>query len=317
MKRIGFVGLSTPIYYDYRYKASRSEADLSSSPNPILEGAFGALLLYDEIWFLTKSLCPDNMRHLSYVRFLNEEGKVPEVDPNWLPDGDTIFHPTSIEEFRNSSADYEMVKQGAGIYWDAAADNHTHGIKIGEAVLGGNSWSLNNVIYDILMTERLPNNVELLTNSFSTRLFRSESSLNDQLKLTELLILENVPQFICPKGPYHPCVEEVRESAFLKSFRAWMNTEALSATGKEIKEIKDEVDSKLEEAERDLFLKFLAPKETYKSLGETLLSVGADALVPGSAAVKDLLGQLNEEKQKKGVRWQGFIVEARAKIRKS
>ena len=317
MQRIGYVGLSTPIYYDYRYKASVSEADLSSSPNPILEGAFGAILLYDEIWFLTKSLCPENMRHLSYVKFINEIGHVPEVDPDWLPKAEDIFHSPAIAEFRDSYKDYEEVKRGAGIYWDAAADNHTHGLRIGEITLSGNSWSLNNVIYDILMVERLPENVELITNGFSSRLFKSESVVNNQLRLTELLVLDSVPQFITPKGPYHPCIEEVKESAFLKYFRDWIMSEAFSSTDKEIAEIKKEVDSKLEEAQRNLFLKCLDPKGSYTSLGETILSVGADALVPGVATIKDLMGQLNKEKQKKGVRWQGFIVEARAKIRKS
>ena len=315
MKRIGYIGLSTPIYYDYHYKASASESDLYSSPNPILEGAFGAILLYDEIWFLTKSLCPENMRHLSYVKFLNENGYVPEVDPDWLPKGEDIFHAPAIAEFKNSYNDYEEVKRGAGIYWDAAADNHTHGLRIGEITLTGNSWNLNNIIYDILMVERLPENVELITNSFSSRLFKSESAINNHLRLTELLVLDSVPQFITPKGPYHPCIEEVKESAFLKHFRYWIINEAFSSTDKEIAEIKKEVDLKLKEAQRDLFLKHLDPKRSFTSLGETMISVGADALVPGVATIKNLMGQLNEEKQKKGVRWQGFIVEARSKIR--
>lgn len=316
MKRIGYVGLSTPIYYDYSYKTSESEANLSSSPNPILEGAFGAILLYDEIWFLTKSLCPENMRHLSYVKFLNEMNQVPNVDPNWLPNSEDIFHSFAITEFNNASKDYEEVKKGAGIYWDAAADNHTHGLRIGDIILSGNSWNLSNVIYDMLMVERLPENVELLTNSFSSRLFKSESSLNNQLRLTELLVLDSVPQFISPAGPYHSCIEEVKESAFLKYFRTWIREDAFKASTNEIAEIKKEVDQKLLEAQRNLFLKHLDPKGSYISLGETLLSVGADTLVPGVSTVKNLMGQLNKEKQIKGVRWQGFIVEARSKIYK-
>jgi len=317
MKRIGYVGLSTPIYCDYRYKASLSEADTVSSPNPILEGAFGALLLYDEIWFLTKSLCPENMRHLSYVKFLNESGEVPEVDPEWLPKEEEVFNPSSIIEYRNSSRNYEEVKKGAGIYWDAAVDNHTHGLRIGDIILTGNSWRINNVIYDMLMVERLPTNVELITNSFSSRLFKTEATVNRQLRLTELLVLDSVPQFITHKGPYHPCIEEVRESPFLNYFRTWITTEAFKSSAKEIAEIKLEVDSKLEEAQRNIFLKYLDPRGSYISIAETILSFGADALVLGASAIKDLIGQLNKEKQTRGSRWQGFIIEARDKIHKS
>jgi hypothetical protein len=57
MKRIGYAGLSTPSFYDYRNPASLGPSDSISSPNPILEDAFGALLLYDELWFLCRSPC--------------------------------------------------------------------------------------------------------------------------------------------------------------------------------------------------------------------------------------------------------------------
>jgi hypothetical protein len=68
-KRIAYVGLSTPVFYDYKYSARETNADTRSSPNPILDSPYGLLLLYDEIWFLTRSLCPDNMRDLPYVNF--------------------------------------------------------------------------------------------------------------------------------------------------------------------------------------------------------------------------------------------------------
>ena len=76
-KRIAFIGLSTPLFYDYRNPASKAISDLGSSPNPILDSPFGLFLLFDEIWFLCRSLCPQNMRDLPYVKFLDESGKLP------------------------------------------------------------------------------------------------------------------------------------------------------------------------------------------------------------------------------------------------
>lgn len=316
MKRIGYVGLSTPILYDYANTARRTHSDLKSSPNPILDGAFGAMLLYDEIWFLSKSLCPQNMRNLSFVKFLDELGRVPEVDPDWFQDPQEIFTVEALDAWKNSKRDYEGAKRDVGIYWDSQADNHTHNLKIGKAVLSGNSWTLKNVIYDILTVERLPQNIEFITNKFSSNLFKTQASSHRSLQLSEVLVLNAVPQFISPKGPYHPCLEEVRNSAFLNDFRAWMVEDSLAASKKEISEIKSEVDAKLLEAQRNVFLKYLEPKGSYVSVAETLLSYGADALVPGSATIKDLLGNLNSEKQKRGSRWQGFIVEARSIVEK-
>ena len=118
MKRIGYVGLSTPSFYDYRTRASRAPSDRGSSPNPIVEGAFGAMLLYDELWFLCRSLCPENMRSLPYVKFLDERNQVPKIDTDWLPKPDQIFDPAAIDAFRQSSAAYGAVKEQARVHWD-------------------------------------------------------------------------------------------------------------------------------------------------------------------------------------------------------
>lgn len=260
MKRIGYVGLSTPSFYDYRNPASRAASDSSSSPNPILEGAFGALLLYDELWFLCRSLCPENMRSLRYVKFLDEENQVPEFDPDWLPEPDQIFDPGAVAVFQKSSAAYNEVKEQVKVYWDAAADNHTHGLKIGNLRFSGNSWNIKNVVFDVLLAERFPQKVELITNSFTSRLFKTEASVRDKLVLSEVLILDSVPQFLTPRGPYHPCIEEVRESSYLTQFRKWIQTEAPFVGSKDAKEIKAEVEAKLVESQQEILLKYLDPK---------------------------------------------------------
>lgn len=49
--RIGLVGLSSPLFYDYGISAGRAPSDLYDSPNPVLDSPFGLMLLYDELWF--------------------------------------------------------------------------------------------------------------------------------------------------------------------------------------------------------------------------------------------------------------------------
>lgn len=201
MKRIGYIGLSTPSFYDYKNSAPRAHGDMRSSPNPIVEGAFGSMLLYDELWFLSRSLCPANMRSLHYVRFLDEMNKVPAVDMDWLGKADEMFDPTALSAFDESSAAYGEVKENAKVYWDAAADNHTHGIQIAGQRLNGNSWDVRNVMFDAVVVARL-GNVELITNSFTSRLFKKEASVRNKLVLSEILVLNSVPQFLSPEGPY-------------------------------------------------------------------------------------------------------------------
>jgi hypothetical protein len=313
-KRIGYYGLSSPVYYDYKNTATPTAADRNSSPNPILEGAFGAMLLFDELWFVSRSMCPQNMRDLPYVHFLDERNMVPNIDPEWLPDPKSIFCEESLNVFHCSSARYKEVYEDLHIYWDAAADNHTHELRINDVYLNGSSWDINNVLFDILVVERLNQEVELVTNSFTDRLLISESINKSELKLTEILIIDDVPQFISPRGPYHPCLEEIRESVFMTDFRKWIINESLKASSKEITQIKMEIEAKLSEYQRTVTMRYLDPKGLYKSLGKTILGIAADALMPGSATIKDIVSQLGDERKKKAERWQGFILDAKTKL---
>jgi hypothetical protein len=135
--RIAFIGLSGPLFYDYRNPARKAPSDLESSPNPVLDSPFGLLLLFDEIWFLCRSLCPDNMRDLPYVKFLDETGTLPKLDNTTISDAtksikaDRLLY-NSYEKFTERFfAKYWKTVRQVGIIWNAAPDNHTHMLKVG------------------------------------------------------------------------------------------------------------------------------------------------------------------------------------------
>ena len=129
-KRIAFIGLSTPLFYDYRNPASEAISDLRSSPNPILDSPFGLFLLFDEIWFLCRSLCPENMRDLPYVKFLDESGKLPSLNNIEKRSNDILG---TVEEdpafskrhqkYYDSFKIYRETTRRVGIYWE----NNKHG----------------------------------------------------------------------------------------------------------------------------------------------------------------------------------------------
>jgi len=100
----------------------------------------------------------------------------------------------------------------------------------------------------------------------------------------------------------------------LSYFRQWIQTEAAGATNKDMLEVKAEVEAKLAESQRQVFLKYLDPRGAYMSLAETIVGVGIDALVSGAGAIIDLMRQRSKEKQKQGLRWQAFILQARATV---
>ena len=86
--RRAYIGLSSPIFYDFGNPAEQAYEDQYTSPNPILDGPLGLLLFFDELWFFTRALCPQNMRKVPYVRFVDEEGLLsgfefdPDIDPS-------------------------------------------------------------------------------------------------------------------------------------------------------------------------------------------------------------------------------------------
>ncbi len=189
--RIAYIGLSTPISYDYLHYASKASSDTLSSPNPILESPFGLLLLYDEIWFLCRSLYPENMRGLPYIRFLDESGMLPplkDLEPIFEPFGvgaaseeelDALFIKKRLKRFKATkvpnklhkiyhaiieremklpmvpAADWQRpIFAEMGIDW-TDPDNHTNELRIGNITAYANSASPERLIFDIVMVGRL------------------------------------------------------------------------------------------------------------------------------------------------------------------
>ena len=182
MKRIAYVGLSTPLLYDYKTQVQKAPADVFDSPNPILDSPYGLLLLYDEIWFLSRSLCPVNMRGLDYVRFLDEQGKVDEMSELVRPDPKKIFSEAALDAFDQRLEEYSSACKRTGIYWEAAPDNHTHVLKISGSEAFGNSKSIENVLIDLAVLSRIADvRVEFITNGFTQTLFESQSNIYGKL----------------------------------------------------------------------------------------------------------------------------------------
>jgi len=65
--RKAFVGLSTPLFYDYNNKKNWKY------PNPFLESPLGLVSMSDEIIFFDRSVCPKSMQKLPFVKFFTDK----------------------------------------------------------------------------------------------------------------------------------------------------------------------------------------------------------------------------------------------------
>ena len=68
------IGTSSPVGYFYMREKEKGR------PAPILESPLSYCLLYDELWFLSRKLCPYNMEKLDFVHFVDED-----LSPEGLP----------------------------------------------------------------------------------------------------------------------------------------------------------------------------------------------------------------------------------------
>lgn len=323
--RIAYYGLSSPIFYDYKIQVEKTMNDTWDSPNPILDSGFGTILLYDEIWFFCESLCPQNMRNLPYVKFIDKFWdlkmlKTINTENIWKELGGK--EGASAREY-NLSQNYNIfhdVVSRIGIRWESAADNHSRPLKVGENVYTGNSMTPDNILFDLATVELLKEKfkgkkLELITNSFTQSYLDSSDSILAKSHLTELLVIDNIPSYLSIHGPYHQCIEEVRDNSYLKSYRDWISNQSLKYDPVELVDVKKEIENVISQAQKKQFLSYLNPELTFKSITKTIIGAIADEILPFASTVKGIFDDIVLGNEKKKIMWQGFIITAKDQIR--
>lgn len=318
--RIAYVGLSTPFFYDYATQTPQTRSNKFSSPNPVLESPFGLLLLYDEIWFITRSLCPKNMRKLPYVHFLDEEQMLPEIEDIAFPRLDDLIAENEILAKNyytvREQLNEEFLRQNISITWKVRPDHHTHPLQIGNVQTWATPLDPTLLAWDMEVVRRIGNSdIELITNSISQNWLEQHDNQVARVQLTEQLVIHNIPNYLRRNGPYHPSIEEVREDRFLKDFRKWVVQESRRATDREVKQITHDIEERLQQAQDEVFLKQFSAREHFTSVGKTLMGTAVDIIAPGASTLASLGEEIKKYAENRNNRWQAFIVSARRTLR--
>jgi hypothetical protein len=311
--RIAFAGLSAPLFYDYGHQAKPGPADTSSSPNPILDSPFGAILLYDELWFLTRSLCPQNMRHLPYVRFLDEEEMLPDLTSLDVTELERLMRDTPGVEVQHARAtalfaDYDRILEAMGIDWGTGQDNHTHTLRVRGLETSANSASLHSILTDIAVLQELGRtDVELLANSYAQVWVEDIHPEVRVAPLTEVLTIDRIPSALTPEGPYDPSLEEVRANPYLRDFRKWV-TKTGATDAREAADIKHDVERILDKTVVELVNDKFGHGRGFFSTGKTLTAAAADLVMPGSGTLASVISDLRSGRATRKRRWQAFLI---------
>ncbi|WP_146051336.1 hypothetical protein [Agrobacterium rosae] len=315
MKR-AFVGFSSCIAYDYQNKATKAASDLQSSPNPIMYGSTGLLLLYDEIWFACRSVAPESLRSLPYVHFLDE--KYPDIYLG--EDFDKAIEDIDIsmtEALKETDDRYNSTWSEVTEHVSRnGVDNHTHGISALGKNFGGNATQRNLAI-DLALIDKFPGlGLEIVLNPLTVPAIYSPFGFVDQtdnlvgfsnMELTHrLLTFGELYDYVGNKGPYHPILDEMRNDRLLEEFRRWVGANTSILDNQEIRAIEKDVNTRLRELRIKSLEKYVSKKHLIQAPAQMLKSAVL-GLVPPANGIAKLVEIIKANRKAESVRWQAFI----------
>lgn len=317
-KRVAYIGISYPLLYDYDHQAKRCSNDLSDSPNPIIESPLGLITLFDELLFLCRSLCPNNMRNLPYVKFVDEL----YPDFYFTNIAETAYEMEKSIFLTNHGLRFNDIVKAMHIDNWTGLDTHTHGLQLGDIHLSASSNEYH-FLFDMYVFEALQQiyneDIELIANS----MFNIGTACGGtQAELTDKIIISQIPNYIGVDGPYHSCMEELRENEFIKDFRKWIVKNHGNLQHSEIQEICVGVERNIGETQDRVLKKYLQENSGFaffRSTGSTLIKTVLGTMCSSISIVDAFAGSIKKGKHTldaKSIRWQGFVVDSRKIVQK-
>lgn len=320
--RRAFVGLSGPLAYCYK---QQSLGNSRPPPNPILEDSLGLLILYDEIVFLAPDLCPENMRHLPYVKFLSDRRDYAVTMGSVLTAAKQRYELNDKRDpqFGDPFATYKPALEtvtGQSFRYDAAAskyvpDNHGRRFTVVDDIsaCGSSTW-LQNVIADWTAVEQFGlADCEVISNSGNAIFYRSLQADTEAERVKRAvghaLVLKGLPNYLDTDGPYHPCLEELRQHEFIEDARTHIDTVTRDGTAREVGAIGDEILKVAKKIRREVFSKHMRKHNEYAVVAKAGLKEGLGLLLPGVGLLSDLVEARSAKRSADSLRWAGFVAD--------
>lgn len=322
MRRV-YIGLSGPLAYDYQNQTDKYHHSETSAPNPLLEDSLGLLIFYDEIIFLSRHLCPKNMRELPYVKFLtdrvdfeekfnvayaqaNEQYKVYDPrDSNFVEPWDLYSKALGSITGQEFRVDRRTAKY--------LPDNHSHSIFLTSKIqtAASSTW-FNNVLVDWITKEAFEiENCDIVSNSGNHNIYSHlafDSNPNSiKTGIVNHLIVNNLPSYLTREGPYHECLEELRNHTFINDMRSYIDELIIDNCESEIVTVAKEIESTAVQYRENIFKKHLSGAEEHWTIGKAVALDAVGLMVPGVGTVNELMGARKRETERKNFRWTGFV----------
>jgi hypothetical protein len=198
------IGVSSPIGYYYARESEKLR------PAPILESPLSYMLLYDELWFLSRKLCPYNMEALEFVHF---------VDEDLCPEGLAKDALISTVPSEPSSFPWELWKNAVaaaiGLRWNY--DNHARPLRFGELNLLPTPGRYENLVVDRLIASRY--DMDLAENVPNANWSRQYERDHLRMSVSERALSARLCSLQTIEGPWHDMIADLRSDSLLKAYR--------------------------------------------------------------------------------------------------
>lgn len=333
--RKAFVGLSGPLFFDYQHHFLADASDPGPSPNPILDSPAALALLYDEVWFLCRALCPESMRGQPYVRYVLEDPamrkRLAGFEMDESANDEFLEHARHHLRTPHLITDYDASVYGTGAKWwktqGSAIDNHGYPLDLSPLKVrarSSNSMNISCVLFDQALVDHLGGRYELVVNACMQRVLApgpsdgaaDARSLAEEVSLTDAITLGRLPTRLTTAGPDTRYLEALRDSGCLPAFRAWIADYPSHVSPAELRDIEREVDDAIDTQLREFWRGF-EPVEFTLSTCKTLVAEGLGFLLPPVGKALDGAKRFHEWRRLKAGRWSAFLAGAREQARPS
>jgi hypothetical protein len=192
-------------------------------------------------------------------------------------------------------------------------DNHSHRIYLTKKVqtAASSTW-FNNVLVDWIVKEAFElGNCDVVSNSGNHNIY---SHIGFNVKgapvktgIANHLLVNRLPSYLTTEGPYHECLDELRNHAFISEMRTYIDQLILDESEKEISLIAKEVEGTAHKYREGIFKKHLSGADEHWSIGKAVALDAVGLVLPGVGTVSELIGVRSRDIERKNFRWTGFV----------
>ncbi len=295
------IGVSSPVGYFYVHASEKGR------PAPILESPLSYCLLYDEIWFLSRKICPYNMERLDFVHFVDEELRPEGLPKDAIPRTEAGPVGAFPWEAWNS-----VIEATIGRRW--SYDNHSWPMQFGELGLLPTPGHYENLLVDQFIAAQY--GMDLVENTANAIWSRELDERSLQMNMSEQLLGAKITSLQTIDGPWHPAVRELRNDGLLKSYRQRIgnvaNLDGMSDLDRRVAELSNEFERTTSKIVADHFDTMSLGRSTILFLLGLIPTVGS--LIGAGGLLQEVADKLGARKE---YGWVGFLGKARTELNKA